>query len=630
MNRPPDEIIRGGDGFGSFDSNHNAREQRCEDRMRVDGALNATFRFNRSTHEWAVQDMSEGGVRIRQVVNGSSAIRADGSTAIENAKDDPAVPDLGSRLTVMIQTPSGRRPRTGRVAWIDDASQHIDIGVDWSTQRRDPERDGPLDMDLIKVDPVWALKIPARLAMGRQILPFAAIDGYVHVACVDASNMSALSAAERSLRCPIRAEPADPDSLKRAISRVYGDGQWGGLAAPSIDVDVAAEAAADDVVELCDEILHAAILRQASDIHVDPGAEGVHVRFRVDGQLETFRDFSASAQSGILSRFKILGSMDIAEKRAPQDGRFHFEFGSRGQGVDIRSATLPTKHGERLTLRLLALQTESLTLPRLGMSPRDLDSYRFALDRPHGLVLLTGPTGSGKSTTLYAGIRELITGKDVNVLTIEDPVEYEIPGVAQVEVDQAEKVTFSGALRSVLRHDPDIIMVGEIRDQETADVAIKASLTGHLVLSTLHTNTAPSVITRLIDMGVERYLIAATVRLAAAQRLVRRLCEKCRVPREVKALEAGILQRPDLAGEVVYDPGGCVYCANRGYVGRLGIYEMLPIRTEMSDAIADGASEGRLTELALELGMLALADDAVEKLLDGETSMREVLAAVTV
>ena len=244
---------------------------------------------------------------------------------------------------------------------------------------------------------------------------------------------------------------------------------------------------------------------------------------------------------------------------SPQDGGFTHRFGQSDQSIDVRLASLPTKYGERMTVRLLALQTESLTLERLGMSERDLVCFSEAIEKPHGLILLTGPTGSGKTTTLYAALRRLIGGRELNVITIEDPIEYGISGVAQVEVDTADKVTFGKALRSVLRHDPDVVMIGEIRDAETADVAIKAALTGHLVFSTLHTNSAPSVVTRLVDMGVERYLIAATLRLAVAQRLVRRLCARCRRERELLPSEAAALGNPAAAGAAVYEPAGCLY-----------------------------------------------------------------------
>jgi type II secretory ATPase GspE/PulE/Tfp pilus assembly ATPase PilB-like protein len=350
----------------------------------------------------------------------------------------------------------------------------------------------------------------------------------------------------------------------------------------------------------------------------------------VDGVLENYRRLPVALQNVIISRFKVLSGLDIAEKRAPQDGGFKHRYGRTGQTVDIRVATLPTKYGERMTLRLLALQTEQLTLERLGMRDSDLGTFHRFLDQPHGMILLTGPTGSGKTTTLYAAIRRLMEREKLNILTVEDPIEYEIRGVAQVEVDTADKVTFVKALRSVLRHDPDVVMIGEIRDGETADVAIKASLTGHLVFSTLHTNSAVSVITRLADMGVDRFLIAATLRLAVAQRLVRQLCPRCRKPRELTVSEAAALNQPALAGQKVFDPGGCIYCAGRGFVGRVGLFELLPLDENWSRRIAEGAEEAELIQRMHASKVATLLEDGIAKLLVGTTSVREVLGAVSI
>jgi type IV pilus assembly protein PilB len=489
-----------------------------------------------------------------------------------------------------------------------------------------------LDMDQVRIDPAWALRVPATLALRRSVLPFASIEGKVHVACLDEHDEAALQAVQRVVDLPIVPERAEPESLRRALARIFGDGksplpgatQPRGRAAEA----KAAEADSKDATNLCDELLHAAIVRQASDVHIDPYEDGVQIRFRVDGQLEKYRKLATVVHNGLVSRFKVLGGMDIAEKRAPQDGRFNHRFGPTGQSLDIRVATLPTKHGERMTLRLLAMQTESLTLERLGMSPRDLTIFQQAIEKPHGMILLTGPTGSGKTTTLYAALRRLIALDEWNIVTIEDPIEYAIPGVAQVEVDSADKVSFGKALRSTLRHDPDVVMIGEIRDGETADVAIKASLTGHLVFSTLHTNSAASVLTRLCDMGVDRYLTAATVRLAVAQRLVRRLCQHCRKERPLTAAEAHSLDHPEAEGVTVFEPQGCLYCANRGYVGRLGLFELLPVEEELARAIARGAEEGEIVGYAREKKMPRLVDDAFEKLTAGLTTVREALSAV--
>jgi general secretion pathway protein E len=492
---------------------------------------------------------------------------------------------------------------------------------------------GLLDMDEVRIDPAWALKVPAALAVRRQVLPFAALDERVYVACLDVDDRSVLEAVERCVRLPVCPLAAEPSSLRRAIHRVFGGGATPGPApaAPKVRPAETAASEADNegTVALCDELMHAAVVRQASDIHIDPEEHHVQIRLRVDGVLEKYRTLPSGSLNGVISRFKVLGGMDIAEKRAPQDGRFTHRFGPSGQAVDVRLASLPTKHGERMTVRLLAIQTESLTLEKLGMNPQDLDCFSRAIEKPHGLILLTGPTGSGKTTTLYAALRKIIGQGEQNLITVEDPIEYDLPGVAQVEVDSADKVSFEKALRSLLRHDPDVVMIGEIRDRATADVAIKASLTGHLVFSTLHTNSAASAFTRLADMGVERYLIAATVRLSVAQRLVRRLCARCRRPRKLTETEAAALGRKAKAGNTVYEPAGCLYCANRGFVGRIGLFEMLPVDETISRSVAEGANEGEIVRQIQTQGSPRLVDDALEKLLAGQATVEEVLAAVT-
>lgn len=490
-----------------------------------------------------------------------------------------------------------------------------------------------LDLTHVKIDPTWALRLPTNLAIRRQVLPVSAVEGSLVVACADPTDAAALEAVQRFTGRPVIPRAADPQSLKRVIARVYqGSGRNSrlnsllgsiDLSAKSIDIDIA------DSVAFTSELLHAAAFRQASDIHIDPGREVLRIRMRIDGVLEDVRSLPMNFYASILNRLKVMASMDIAEKRAPQDGGFTHNL-EEGQRIDIRAATLPTKYGERMTLRLLALQTESLTLENLGMSGRDLEAATQVLDRPHGLILATGPTGAGKTTTLYALIRQLIAREALNIITIEDPIEYEIPGVAQVEIESGDKVSFDKALRSALRHDPDVLMIGEIRDRATADVAIKASLTGHLVLSTLHTNSAASVITRLRDMGVEPYLIAATVRMCIAQRLVRRLClhPGCRRPRALTSSEAAAFGRPDALGRTVHEPGGCVYCAGRGYSGRIGLFEQLRSDEDIASKITSGATEAELTAIARQNGACALREDAAAKALAGLVTCREALDAV--
>ncbi|HLX61097.1 MAG TPA: GspE/PulE family protein [Planctomycetota bacterium] len=498
-----------------------------------------------------------------------------------------------------------------------------------------------LDMDRVRIDPAWALRVPAQLALRRLVLPFALFDGRVHVACADPSDATAFEAVERftgQKACPALAERT---SLLRALQRIFGDAPRAGPSRsstrlPVIGANGRAPEVTEDAVTLSEDILRAAIIRQASDIHIEPGRANVRVRFRVDGQLEEYMTLPLSAEMGLISRLKVRSGMDIAEKRAPQDGGFNQRIGGTAvvgenpRGIDVRVATLPTKFGERMTLRLLGLQTGTLTLEKLGMAEADLRRMETVLDQPHGLVLLTGPTGSGKTTTLYAAIQRLLQQSALNIITVEDPIEYELPGVSQVEVDTAEKVNFTKALRSLLRHDPDVVMIGEIRDPDTLDVAIKSALTGHLVLSTLHTNGAAAAITRLSDMGLEPFMSAATLRLSAAQRLVRRLCAHCRKPRALSEAEAAALGDRAAAGRTVFEPGACVYCAGKGYAGRVGLFELLPMDADFAGMIGRKASEAELTAAMKARKVPLLIDDAREKIFAGETTVRETLQAVTV
>lgn len=382
-----------------------------------------------------------------------------------------------------------------------------------------------------------------------------------------------------------------------------------------------------DIIEICDEILEVAFERRASDIHIDPEESIVLIQFRVDGGLEPLRKLPKVLLSPIVGRFKVLSRMNIADHRSPQDGQFRYELGPRKQKVDIRVACLPTTHGERLTLRLLAVETEQLTMNRLGMSSSDMTKFTLAAGERQGMVLLTGPTGSGKSTTLYAALRHRLAHHPGRIITVEDPVEFDIVGVSQVETDSGNKVGFSSVLRNILRSDPDVIMIGEIRDYESADVAIKAALTGHLVFSSLHTNSAPSVVTRLVDMGIDPYLVAATLRLCVAQRLVRRLCSKCRQPRELTVAEAETLGQPAIAGKTIYEaaPQGCAACHERGYRGRIGLFELLPVTEAVGKMIVGDCNEADIVEFQKQQHWPRIFEDAILKLLRGRTSLSEVV-----
>jgi type II secretory ATPase GspE/PulE/Tfp pilus assembly ATPase PilB-like protein len=381
-----------------------------------------------------------------------------------------------------------------------------------------------------------------------------------------------------------------------------------------------------DIVGLCNEIMEAAFERGASDIHIDPEEHIVLVQLRVDGELEPFRKLPKSIHPPLIGRFKVLSGMDIAERRMAQDGRFAHPLGPQKRKIHFRAAILPTTHGERITLRLLAVDTEQLTLNKLGMSESALKIFAEYTAHKQGMILLSGPTGSGKSTTLYAALRHRLAHHPGRFITVEDPVEFDIVGVAQCEVDSGDKLRFDTVLRNILRSDPDVIMIGEIRDTESGDVAIKASLTGHLVFSSIHTNSAAGVITRFIDMGLEPYQVAATLRLCIAQRLVRRLCPSCRKPRPLTATEATVIGRPQSAGVTVFEPGSCERCNERGYRGRVGIFELLPIDDDLARRIVDGADEAAISRRAREKQIPGLRDDAAAKLLSGVTSFEELVS----
>jgi type IV pilus assembly protein PilB len=375
-----------------------------------------------------------------------------------------------------------------------------------------------------------------------------------------------------------------------------------------------------------DELLNAAVLREASDIHLEPEESRVRVRLRVHGRLEEHQTISQETFAGVLGRIKVLAQLDIAEKRLPQDGQIHYTTPATGRRFTLRVATLPAKFGERVTLRVLGLHASSLTLEDLGMSAGDLAIFSDALARPNGMVLITGPTGSGKTSTMYAALRHLLQREAAappNIITIEDPVEYDLPGITQIEVDD-QRLTHARALRSVLRHDPDVILVGEIRDRETADIALRAAMTGHLVISTLHTRSAPAAITRLLDLGVDPYLIAATVHLALAQRLVRRLCRHCRQPAPLTAREAFALGDPSLATQPAWQAAGCKYCAGRGYTGRLAVFEFFTVDRAAAELVAVGSTEATFHDLQRKRGETTLRSDGVAKVLAGVAAARDV------
>jgi len=376
------------------------------------------------------------------------------------------------------------------------------------------------------------------------------------------------------------------------------------------------------IIRLVNSILAQAIKERASDIHIEPFEKGISVRFRKDGVLHEVLEVPKRLQASITSRIKIMGTLNIAEKRRPQDGRIRIRIA--GRDVDIRLSTIPIAFGESLVLRLLDKSATVLDLRDLGMGGTDLERLEYLIRRPHGIVLVTGPTGSGKTTTLYAGLSQ-INAPDKKILTIEDPVEYQITGINQMQVNPKIDVTFSSALRAFLRQDPDVILVGEIRDRETVEIAVQASLTGHLVFSTVHTNDAPSTFTRLTDMGVEPFLIASSVIAIQAQRLVRLLCPSCKQPIQASPLQLRQLGITDSKPATIYNAKGCSDCSTFGYSGRKGIFELLVVTDHVRDLVMAKANASEIRKAALSEGMSTLRGDGARKVLDGITSIEEVL-----
>jgi general secretion pathway protein E len=378
------------------------------------------------------------------------------------------------------------------------------------------------------------------------------------------------------------------------------------------------------IIQLVNLLMSNAVKDRASDIHVEPGEISVRVRYRIDGLLYEKENLPIRMYSAVTSRIKLLSQMNIAERRLPQDGRINVTVA--GKAIDIRVSTIPTIYGESIVMRLLDKETSFITLEEIGFDRTLLDIYEEVIKKPYGMILITGPTGSGKSTTLYASLAE-INSLDKKIITVEEPVEYLMQGITQIQVRPKIGLTFANGLRHIVRQDPDVIMVGEIRDMETASIGIHASLTGHLLFSTLHTNDAPGAITRLMDMGVENYLVASTLICVMAQRLVRRICQHCKVKQNVSE---DILKKFNSSVQAVWAGSGCEYCSGTGYRGRVGIFEVLPVGDDIRELIMGRATVKEIKDKAIALGMRTLRQDGIEKVKKGVTTIDEVLRVTQV
>ena len=452
-----------------------------------------------------------------------------------------------------------------------------------------------------------------------------------------APSVDVLLEVRRVMGHSFNLEKVDSEGFDKLVARAY---QSSSLEAQQLMEDLGADddffalaeelpgnedllEAEDDapIIKLINAMLGEAIKEEASDIHIETFEQTLIIRFRIDGVLREILKPQRKLAALLVSRIKVMAKLDIAEKRVPQDGRISLRIG--GRAVDVRVSTMPASHGERVVLRLLDKNAVKLELSTLGMTPKNHKLLKGVLHKPHGIILVTGPTGSGKSTTLYAGLLE-INSKDRNILTVEDPIEYALDGIGQTQVNAKVEMTFARGLRAILRQDPDVVMIGEIRDIETAEIAVQASLTGHLVLSTLHTNTAVGAITRLRDMGVEPFLLSSSVLGVLAQRLVRRLCPKCKVATPATASEKVILGIDPSEEATIYRPDGCSNCNHSGYRGRTGIHELLVVNEVVRELIHTGAGEQAI-EREIRKTSSSIREDGLQKVLLGQTTLEEIL-----
>jgi type IV pilus assembly protein PilB len=505
-----------------------------------------------------------------------------------------------------------------------------------------------INLKFYEVDASVIKLVPQETAIRYQIVPLSRVGSTLTIAMTDPTNVFAMDDIKFMTGFNVEPVVASESAISEAIGKFYGSIETGeeidkvmkDLAGEEADLELAAEEAEMDLAELekaADEapiiklvnlILTDAVKRGASDIHVEPYEKEYRVRFRVDGILQNVMTPPLKLKDAITSRVKIMSKLDISEKRLPQDGRIMIKYVKDGKKkeLDFRVSIVPTLFGEKIVMRLLDKENLRLDMTKLGFEAESLAKFERNILRPYGMVLVTGPTGSGKTNTLYSSVARLNT-PETNIMTAEDPVEFQLAGINQVQMKEQIGLNFASALRSFLRQDPNIILVGEIRDFETAEIAVKAALTGHLVLSTLHTNDAPSTISRLMNMGIEPFLVATSVNLICAQRLVRRICANCKEASPIPAqalIDAGV--PPDeVPNTTVYVGRGCSVCNNSGYKGRVGLYEVMEINDDLRELILVGASSLELKKKSLEIGMITLRKSGLIKMALGQTTMDEVL-----
>lgn len=497
-----------------------------------------------------------------------------------------------------------------------------------------------IDLDPGLIDDTVFAVLPPQVVQKHQVVPTKLIGSILTVAMADPTDLVAINEIKFITGYGVKVVLASPSTIKKVLDHRFGGISYDDVLKKFGDSDMEVILEQDDVnlqelqqatmeapvVTLVNAILADAAKRRASDIHIEPYEKLFRVRFRIDGVLQEIMSPPLRLKNPLVSRLKVMAGLDIAERRLTQDGRIKLKMGVGGE-LDIRVSILPTLFGEKVVMRLLDKSNLQLDMAKLGFDAQTLKDFQEAIHKPYGMILITGPTGSGKSTTLYSALSEL-NKPDVNISTAEDPVEYNLVGINQVQVREQIGLNFASCLRSFLRQDPDIIMVGEIRDLETAQIAVKAALTGHLVLSTLHTNDAPSTVDRLINMGVEPFLLTSSINLVAAQRLVRRICDKCKEPVEVAPealVNLGVDASEAAGGFPTFRGHGCSNCNGSGYRGRLAIYEILVMHEGLKELVLKAASAAELKREAVKSGMSTLRMSALQKVRDGLTTVEETL-----
>jgi type IV pilus assembly protein PilB len=495
-----------------------------------------------------------------------------------------------------------------------------------------------IDLSDYPVDRAAVSTVSAAVCRRHEVLPIAVSMNRLVLAMVNPGNVFALDDVIEASHMRINPVVVERADLLAAIERYHrADDELSNLTT-TLEEEQAPEESSFGVTDSLDDdapivrfvnlLVSQAIQDKASDIHIEPAEHSLGVRYRIDGVLHEMQRAPKSIQNGVISRLKIMADIDIAERRKPQDGRMSVSHG--GRHIDLRVATLPTVWGEKIVMRILDNSSTTMSLQDLNLLESNFEAYRRSYSKPYGMILITGPTGSGKSTTLYTTLHT-VARPEINVITVEDPVEYRMPGINQVQVNPKAGLTFASALRSILRSDPDVVLIGEIRDHETAQIAIEAALTGHLVLSTLHTNDAPSAVTRLTEMGIEPFLVGSALDCVVAQRLARRLCDRCKVPDERETAELmnlRISSELDTEPPVLFKPIGCPTCSNTGYRGRIAVHEVMTVSEEIERLTVAHASSADIASAARQQGMITLREDGWEKVRMGLTSIEEILRVV--